>query len=164
MTNKLNIISVVIKYTKLSFYVHKNNSKRHVSGTWRFCYQYENHWDQTHKFILQKFRRKLSNSKKENRTTLCLAYKYNDFSSLELTEKWKTWIKIETYTEQVMTWNVNVIACRRGTDRVVLVQVVATGRVVGLGRTTTTEWRTGPLKAATSHQQIHMLQAPHSRF
>lgn len=58
----------------------------------------------------------------------------------------------------------NVKACRRGTDRVVLVQIVPTGRVVGLGRASATEWRAGPLKAAPSHQQIHMLQAPHSRF
>lgn len=144
----------------------KTISKRHDSCKWylKILIPLWKSLGSNAKFLLTNSEKKLSNSNKENRTTLCLAYKYNDFSSLELTEKWKTWIKIETYTEQVLTWNVNVIACRRGTDRVVLVQVVATGRVVGLGRTTTTEWRAGPLKAATSHQQIHMLQAPHSRF
>lgn len=141
----------------------KTITKRHVCDTCRFWYRYENHWDQTHKFLLKKSEG--SSQTLIRKTELLSVWLISLMtSSLELTEKWKTWIKIETYTEQVMTWNVNVIACRRGTDRVVLVQVVATGRVVGLGRTTTTEWRAGPLKAAPSHQQIHMLQAPHSRF
>lgn len=138
-------------------------SKKHVSDTWRFWYQYDNHWDQTHKFLLK-------NSEGSSQTLIRKTELLSVWLKSTMTFHHWNWLKmknmdkIETYTEQVVTWNVNVIACRRGTDRVVLVQVVATGRVVGLGRTTTTEWRAGPLKAAPSHQQIHMLQAPHSRF